>query len=251
MSTTKVTQDILWKRNMVQHQFNEEKLLQIDAQVRDWVAQQESIRDKVASGKSSDGETVTVEEVSGLSFTASKEGEKFSHWAVQVGSQFYYHLVFLFPQGSQNPKSITFRRDLVEHLEEEPTRKPRKVVVGKTNLTSEEIMVIGNHLITCFGSYYQAFWNCQHFAKILLKLILGTETLFLMESTTDWAIGVLVRSPSSGECSAATVRQALEAKEQSVVDSLDPEFVTILQFLHSNSRPQPPAPGWFSYCSIL
>jgi hypothetical protein len=48
---------------------------------------------------------------------------------------------------------------------------PREV--GRTYLTDDQIIIIGDRLINQFGTYYQTFWNCQHFVRLFILLLTG------------------------------------------------------------------------------
>jgi hypothetical protein len=43
--------------------------------------------------------------------------------------------------------------------------------VGTTRYVHGERMAIGEKMIEAFGSYHRVFWNCQHFARLYLKVI--------------------------------------------------------------------------------
>jgi len=224
--------------------YNDEKVEEIERSVREWVDQQFQ----------SESKQTTAYFVNGISFSATKEGIPSSHWAVGVG-KYIYHLVFEFKglNGVRqlSPQGVKFKRDLIENVDEQH----QKIPVGPTHFKPDQILAIGEYLITKFGRYHQVFWNCQNFARILCRVLTGKEPPDDLKVAVQKMEGFLFRIPLSGQASIQTLRALIHGNEESVRKSMDKEFVEIIEYLaaasDSNLDIKAPPPQSQSVCVII
>jgi hypothetical protein len=170
---------------------------------------------------------VKMETVIGLSYSKDKEGIPFEHMALQIGGDFYYHLVFEFEEGINDPIGVRFQRDLVENIR----RKCQQALIGETRYTTDDIMKIGRYLITKFGTYYKIFWNCQHFARILATVLTnGTLNTDFFLTTDRFIAGFLFRLPITGSITATSILKPSEKKLEKLLKKISKEYKDILIF---------------------
>jgi isoleucyl-tRNA synthetase len=134
-----------------------------------------------------------------------------------------------------NPVGVKFNRNLVENIGSEIVRNQ----VGSTHLESEEIMRIGDHLITNFTPYYKLFWNCQHFTRMLMQLVVyknNREEASKMFSSDEHIVSTLTRVLPGGHYTAGITERVVKNKTAAVVSNLDPEFLAIIDFLQSKNQ---------------
>jgi hypothetical protein len=97
-----------------------------------------------------------------------------------------------------------------------------------THFTQDEIIMIGDYLITKFGTYYQTFWNCQHFARLLVLLLTGKRLPWV--TSTDFVAGCLFRVPFTGSILGALTKGLTLEAENKILQELDPEYGEIVKY---------------------
>lgn len=112
--------------------------------------------------------------------------DSLTHWYLWIGS-FLFHLRF--HPNSQAPTAIRFESVGVSGIILKciycilstdisifigyPTHLLRKEKIprGYTNWSTDELYTAGELLIVEFGQYHRAFWNCQQFVNVFLKIV--------------------------------------------------------------------------------
>jgi len=175
-----------------------------------------------------------------------------SHWAVIVCDMdspnrhgHGYHLIFQEPVAAQLTPPPGISREIVftpMFLESMPEGMKE---VGTTRFSHPDRMNIGMALIKAFGSYHRVFWNCQHFARLYLKVItdgLGAfEEWTLSQTLNRFLCAFIVTTPIAATNKKIETRKAKEilaqfpsapsnANEQMVLDASD-EAMTLAQTL--------------------
>ena len=107
-----------------------------------------------------------------------------SHWAVMVFEETSteyghgYHLTFHEPAAAElSPAADTSRAILFSPMFLDSAPQGIKWI-GTTRYSHNDRMKIGQKMIQAFGSYHRVFWNCQHFARLYLKVITEGEGAF-------------------------------------------------------------------------
>ena len=101
-----------------------------------------------------------------------------SHWGIVVQkidpknpkneNVWLFHLCLVEDDGGQ--RSVKLAVDGL--VKDDKQLKGKKVdEVGRTRFSIDEIACIGREMIDAFGDYHLVFWNCQMFAKCLLRVI--------------------------------------------------------------------------------
>jgi hypothetical protein len=212
----------LGEHNNISHSYSTEEVKSIEEDMKNWIIQQ-----KLQIIENSSMLEVRMETVIGLSYAKDKEGIPFEHMAIQVGNDFYYHLVFDFDEEHNEPVGVRFQRDLIENIR----RNVGQSVIGKTKYKSDDIMKIGKYLITIFGEYYKIFWNCQHFAKILANVLTeGTYDSSFFVTTDKFIAGFLFRIPFTGSLTAISVLKPSKKKAKKMLDKVSENYREILKF---------------------
>jgi hypothetical protein len=210
--------------NGLHHVYTPTEVVIIEKEMNDWIEYQ---RHKRLLEVDERPISITMETVYGLSYAKGKEGVPFEHMAIQVGGDYYYHLVFQYDEDYNEPNGVKFQRDLIENI----NRKCETSIIGKTIYSSNEIMKIGRYLITIFGEYYKVFWNCQHFARILTSVL--TDGLYdssFFETTDKFIAGFLFRLPFTGSLTAMSILKPSKKRKSKMMKKLSDEYKEILVF---------------------
>jgi len=213
----------IMSNNCIRHSYTNDEVNLIEQDMEEWIA------NKIKNKKISESRILEVkmETVIGLSYSKDKEGIPFEHMALQIGGDFYYHLVFEFDEDGKDPIGVRFQRDLVENIR----RKCQQALIGETRYTSDDIMKIGKYLITKFGTYYKIFWNCQHFARILATVLTnGTINTDFFLTTDRFIAGFLFRLPITGSLTATSILKPSEKKLDKLLKKVSDEYKEILIF---------------------
>ena len=175
-----------------------------------------------------------------------------SHWAIIVCEMdspeedgHAYHLTFREPAAAQlTPPPGTSREVVFTPMFLETMPEGIKEV-GTTRFGHADRMRIGRAMIKAFGSYHRVFWNCQHFARLYLKVITdgigGFEEWTLSQTSNLFLCAFVVTIPIAKTNKKIETRKAKEilaqfpsapssANEQIVLDASD-EAITLAQRL--------------------
>lgn len=191
----------LIKHNKLNHVYTDAEVVVIEDDMKKWLEEQIQ-KNKIELKSNEKPIPIKMETVYGLSYATGKEGIPFEHMAIQVGNDYYYHLVFRYDEDHHEPIGVKFQRDLIENI----NRRFETAIIGETRYSTEEIMKIGKYLITKFGPYYKIFWNCQHFARILASVLThGTYDDSFFLTTDTFIAGFLFRLPFTGSLSAISL----------------------------------------------
>ena len=175
-----------------------------------------------------------------------------SHWAIVVCEMdspeedgHAYHLTFREPAAAQlTPPPGTSREVVFTPMFLETMPEGIKEA-GTTRFGHADRMRIGRAMIKAFGSYHRVFWNCQHFARLYLKVITdgigGFEEWTLSQTSNLFLCAFVVTIPIAKTNKKIETRKAKEilaqfpsapssANEQIVLDASD-EAITLAQRL--------------------
>ena len=175
-----------------------------------------------------------------------------SHWAVMVFDTdspqqdgHGYHLTFQDPDAAQltpppsTSREVVFMGTLLESMPDGMKE------VGTTRFSHPDRMKIGRAMIKAFGSYHRVFWNCQHFARLYLKVItdgLGAFDEWTLSQTSNlFLCAFVVTTPIAATNKKIETRKARQilaqfpsapsnANERMVLDASD-EAMTLAQRL--------------------
>jgi hypothetical protein len=214
----------VFAHNNLHHVYSPIEVVEIEKDMKQWIEDQRQRKLLEVDKKPIE---ITMETVYGLSYAKGKEGVPFEHMAIQVGDDYYYHLVFQYDENYNEPVGVKFQRDLIENIH----RKCETSVIGKTIYTSNEIMKIGKYLITIFGAYYKVFWNCQHFARILTSVLTdGEYDSSFFETTDKFIAGFLFRLPFTGSLTALSILKPSKKRKNHMMNKVSHEYKDILTF---------------------
>lgn len=185
-----------------------------------------------------------------------------SHWAVIVCEMHSpgeyghaYHLTFREPDAAQltppprTSREVVFTSMLLEEMPEGMKE------VGTTRFGHADRMRIGKAMIKAFGSYHGVFWNCQHFARLYLKVITddlgGFEEWTLSQTSNLYLSAFVVTTPIATTNKKMETRKATEilaqfpstpsrVEEQIILDASE-EAITLAQRMaiedYANNHP--------------